>query len=66
MNSRRCTDRKVRWLSCSAGPELALPLRVPDYPWLPGLTIALYVAIIAIFVGTQPELALGGGPWWRR
>ncbi len=42
-------------------PELARPLRVPAYPWLPGLTIALYVAIIVIFVGTQPELALGGG-----
>ncbi|MEN8145497.1 MAG: APC family permease [Gemmatimonadota bacterium] len=42
-------------------PDLARPLRVPAYPWLPGLTIVLYVAIIAIFVGTQPRLALGGG-----
>lgn len=42
-------------------PDLERPLRVPAYPWLPGLTILLYVAILAIFVGTQPELALGGG-----
>jgi APA family basic amino acid/polyamine antiporter len=42
-------------------PDLVRPLRVPAYPWLPGLTIALYLAILGIFVGTQPELALGGG-----
>jgi APA family basic amino acid/polyamine antiporter len=42
-------------------PDLERPLRVPAYPWLPGLTILLYLAIIAIFVGTQPELAVGGG-----
>jgi acyl-CoA hydrolase len=26
-----------------------------------GLTIVLYLAIVAILVGTQPHLALGGG-----
>jgi APA family basic amino acid/polyamine antiporter len=42
-------------------PEMARPFRVPGHPWIPGLTIALYVAILAILVTTQPELALGGG-----
>jgi len=42
-------------------PELDRPLRVPLYPALPAVTILLYIAIIAIFVGTQPELAIGGG-----
>lgn len=44
-----------------AMPDLERPLRVPGYPWLPGVTIVLYVAILAIFAGTQPQLALGGG-----
>ena len=44
-----------------AMPELERPLRVPGHPWLPGLTVALYVVILAIFAGTQPMLALGGG-----
>ena len=42
-------------------PDLARPLRVPGYPWLPGLTIVLYIGILGIFAGTQPQLALGGG-----
>lgn len=42
-------------------PELVRPLRVPLYPWLPALAIVLYVAILAVIVGTQPELAVGGG-----
>ena len=42
-------------------PELPRPFRVPGHPWLPGVTIALYVAILAILVTTQPHLALGGG-----
>jgi len=42
-------------------PEMARPFRVPGHPWVPGLTIALYVAILAILVATQPNLALGGG-----
>lgn len=42
-------------------PDLERPFRMPGHPWLPGLTIALYVAILAILVGTQPGLALGAG-----
>ncbi len=42
-------------------PELARPFRVPLHPWLPALTVLLYVLILAILVGTQPELAVGGG-----
>ncbi|MCG6956974.1 MAG: amino acid permease [Gemmatimonadetes bacterium] len=42
-------------------PEMARPFHVPGHPWVPGLTIALYVAILAILVSTQPGLALGGG-----
>ncbi|MGD8322677.1 MAG: APC family permease [Gemmatimonadota bacterium] len=42
-------------------PDLARPFRVPGHPWIPGLTIVLYVAILAILVGTQPVLAVGGG-----
>lgn len=41
-------------------PDLPRPLRVPWHPWLPGLTVALYVLVLAIIVGTQPALALGG------
>jgi len=42
-------------------PELERPFRVPGHPWVPALTIVLYVGIIATLVGTQPVLALGGG-----
>jgi amino acid transporter len=42
-------------------PDLARPFKVPGHPWLPGITIALYLAILGILVGTQPRLALGGG-----
>jgi APA family basic amino acid/polyamine antiporter len=54
-------------------PDLARPFRMPGHPFLPALTIALYVAILAIIVGTQPQLALGAGAmllamllggWW--
>ena len=41
-------------------PDLERPFRVPGHPWIPALTVVLYVAILAILVGTQPELALGG------
>jgi len=41
-------------------PELFRPFRVPGHPWIPALTIVLYVAIVAILVGTQPMLAVGG------
>jgi amino acid transporter len=42
-------------------PEMERPFRMPGHPWLPGVTIALYVAILAILVSTQPQLALGAG-----
>ncbi len=42
-------------------PDLVRPFRMPGHPILPALTIALYVAILAIIVGTQPQLALGAG-----
>ncbi len=42
-------------------PDLDRPFRVPGAPVLPALTVLLYVAILAIMVGTQPRLALGGG-----
>jgi basic amino acid/polyamine antiporter, APA family len=45
----------------SRRPDLVRPFRVPAAPWVPGVTVALYVAILAIMVGTQPRLALGGG-----
>jgi len=40
-------------------PEMERPFRMPGHPWLPALTILLYVAILATLVGTQPQLALG-------
>ena len=42
-------------------PELARPFVMPGHPWLPAITIALYIAILAILIGTQPGLALGAG-----
>ncbi len=42
-------------------PDLERPFRVPGHPWIPGVTILLYVAILAVLVGTQPVLAVGGG-----
>jgi amino acid transporter len=42
-------------------PGLHRPLRVPAYPWIPGLTVALYILVLATIVGTQPRLAIGGG-----
>jgi len=42
-------------------PDMVRPFKVPGHPWLPGITIALYLAILGILVGTQPYLALGGG-----
>jgi basic amino acid/polyamine antiporter, APA family len=40
-------------------PDMERPFRMPGHPWLPGLTIALYVMILVILVWTQPRLALG-------
>ncbi len=45
----------------AARPDLERPFRMPGHPWLPALTIALYIAILAILVGTQPALTLGAG-----
>ncbi len=45
----------------SKRPELERPFRVPGHPWLPGLTVVLYVAILAILAGTQPGLMVGAG-----
>ncbi|HET9370763.1 MAG TPA: amino acid permease [Vicinamibacterales bacterium] len=42
-------------------PNLARPFKVPFGPVLPVVTIVLYIAILAIMVGTQPMLAVGGG-----
>lgn len=42
-------------------PELVRPFRMPGHPWLPALTIVLYLGILAILIGTQPTLALGAG-----
>jgi APA family basic amino acid/polyamine antiporter len=40
-------------------PGLHRPLRVPFYPWLPGLTVLLYFLVLATIIGTQPALGLG-------
>ena len=42
-------------------PDLERPFRMPGHPWLPAITIVLYIAILFILVYTQPELALGAG-----
>jgi len=42
-------------------PDLERPFVMPGHPWLPAITIALYIAILAILIGTQPQLALGAG-----
>jgi basic amino acid/polyamine antiporter, APA family len=48
---------KLRW----SKPDLERPFTMPGHPWLPAITIALYIAILAILIGTQPQLALGAG-----
>jgi APA family basic amino acid/polyamine antiporter len=42
-------------------PDMDRPFRMPGHPWLPALTILLYIGVLAILVGTQPKLALGAG-----
>ncbi|MFV1957255.1 MAG: APC family permease [bacterium] len=42
-------------------PDLERPFRMPGHPWLPAITIALYIAILVIIVGTQPKMGLGAG-----
>jgi APA family basic amino acid/polyamine antiporter len=41
-------------------PGLHRPLRVPGYPWIPALTVGLYILVLATIIGTQPRLAIGG------
>jgi APA family basic amino acid/polyamine antiporter len=54
-------------------PDLGRPFRVPGWPWLPALTLVLYVLLLGIIVVTQPRLAIGAGSmlgvlvlagWW--
>ncbi|MDA0327861.1 MAG: APC family permease [Gemmatimonadetes bacterium] len=40
-------------------PDLERPFRMPGHPWLPALTIVLYIMILVILVSTQPQLAAG-------
>ncbi len=40
-------------------PDMARPFTMPGHPWLPAVTVALYVGILVILVSTQPALALG-------
>jgi APA family basic amino acid/polyamine antiporter len=40
-------------------PGLHRPLRVPLFPWLPGVTVILYFLVLATIVWTQPGLGLG-------
>ncbi|MEJ2678059.1 MAG: APC family permease [Gemmatimonadota bacterium] len=42
-------------------PDLKRPLKVPWYPWLPGITVVLYALILVVIVWTQPHLTLGAG-----
>ena len=41
-------------------PDANRPFRVPAYPLIPLLAIALYATVLIIIVVTQPKLALGG------
>ncbi|MEJ2185642.1 MAG: APC family permease [Gemmatimonadota bacterium] len=42
-------------------PDLKRPLKVPWYPWLPGITVVLYALILVVILWTQPQLTLGAG-----
>jgi len=42
-------------------PALPRPLKVPFYPWLPGITVVLYLVVLISIVWTQPALGLGAG-----
>jgi APA family basic amino acid/polyamine antiporter len=42
-------------------PDLHRPVLVPFYPWLPGLTVLLYLLVLITIVWTQPALGLGAG-----
>jgi len=45
----------------SRQPGLHRPMRVPGYPWLPAITVLLYMLVLASIIATQPRLAIGGG-----
>ena len=40
-------------------PDLDRPMKVPGGPWTAGVTVALYVAVLGVVVGTQPGLSTG-------
>ena len=42
-------------------PNMERPFHMPGHPVLPAITILLYIGILVILVGTQPQLALGAG-----
>ena len=42
-------------------PDLERPFRMPGHPVLPAITIVLYIAILAILIWSQPQLAAGAG-----
>jgi APA family basic amino acid/polyamine antiporter len=42
-------------------PDLHRPVRVPFFPWLPGVTVLLYSLVLATIVWTQPWLGAGAG-----
>ena len=44
----------------SKRPDLHRPFRVFGYPWIPLITILLYLAILVILVTTQTEMAMYG------
>lgn len=41
-------------------PDANRPFRVPAYPLIPALAIALYATVLIVIIVTQPKLALGG------
>jgi basic amino acid/polyamine antiporter, APA family len=41
-------------------PDANRPFRVPAYPLIPALAVALYATVLGIIIVTQPKLALGG------
>jgi APA family basic amino acid/polyamine antiporter len=42
-------------------PNLYRPFKVPLYPWLPLVTIALYAVIVVVLVLPQPKIAIVSG-----
>lgn len=44
-----------------ARPDLTRPVQVPLYPFLPAVTVALYLLVLGTIVVTQPLLGAGAG-----